>query len=199
MTNFNGLPLYELRADKENEGVFCISLVEFPAIEQNFLVFADAHEYKFTQVYEDKHILYGPAMIPDLPIYRRDAQGKEYYVTFSKETIAQIAEKFHKDSCNFNISVDHETDVDGCFVFTSYIIDRANGIDPVQFKDLQDGTWIVGVKVENDAVWDAIKDRELFKGFSVEVIATPFRMSKEVDEKPKNWLEELLKGKLILK
>lgn len=203
----SNLPIYELMLDQDNDGVYCISLVDRPAIEQDFLVFDAQEELHFTKVDEEKHIVYGPAMIPDMLIYRKDQAGREYYVKFSKETIAQIAEKFHKDNCIYNISVGHEIDVNGCFVFTSYIIDRENGIDPVQFRNIADGSWIVGVKVDNDDVWNAIKNTDLLRGFSVEVIATPFKMKKTepTNEEPhqemreNNWLENLLSGKIINK
>ena len=200
----NNLPIYELKLDQESDGVFCISLVDYPAIEQDFLVFDAQEEIKFTKIDEEKHIVYGPAMVPDMAIYRKDAQGREYYVKFSKETIAQFAEKFHRDNCLFNISLAHEIEVTDCFVFTSYIIDRENGIDPVQFKNVADGSWIVGIKVENESVWDMIKNTDLLRGFSVEVVATPHKMSKteptnvEVPQetaKP-GWLYNLLKGKI---
>lgn len=201
---YNNLPIYELKLDKNTDGVYCISLVDFPAIEQDFLVFDAQEEIKFTKVDEEKHIVYGPAMIPDMAIYRRDESGREYYVKFSKETIAQIAQKFHKDNCIYNISVGHETDVNGCYVFTSYLIDRENGLDPVQFRNIADGSWIVGVKVDNDNVWNAIKNTDLLRGFSVEVIATPFKMEKTepTNEEPAqetlktNWLADLLTGNL---
>lgn len=201
---YNNLPIYELKLDKDNDGVYCISLVDYPAIEENFLVFDNQEELKFTKIDEDKHILYGPAMVPDMAIYRRDSQGREYYVKFSKETVAQIAQKFHKDNCIYNISVAHEIDVNDCYVFTSYIIDRENGIDPKQFSTVADGSWIIGVKVENEKVWDAIKTTDLMKGFSVEVIATPFMMEKteptneEINQEAlkTNWLADLLTGNL---
>lgn len=201
---YNNLPIYELKLDKNTDGVYCISLVDFPAIEQDFLVFDAQEEIKFTKVDEEKHIVYGPAMIPDMAIYRRDESGREYYVKFSKETIAQIAQKFHKDNCIYNISVGHETDVNGCYVFTSYIIDRENGLDPVQFRNIADGSWIVGVKVDNDNVWNAIKNTDLLRGFSVEVIATPFKMEKTNDKSSEeghkeDWLKTILSGHFIIK
>ena len=200
----SNLPIYELLLDKDDDGVYCISLVDRPAIEQDFLVFDAQEELQFTKVDEEKHIVYGPAMIPDMLIYRKDQHGREYYVKFSKETIAQIAEKFHRDNCIYNISVGHETDVNGCYVFTSYLIDRENGLDPVQFRNIADGSWIVGVKVDNDDVWNAIKNTDLLRGFSVEVIATPFKMKKTepTNEEPTqetlktNWLADLLAGNL---
>ena len=53
---YNNLPIYELKLDKNTDGVYCISLVDFPAIEQDFLVFDAQEEIKFTKVDEEKHI-----------------------------------------------------------------------------------------------------------------------------------------------
>ena len=85
-----------------------------------------------------------------------------------------------------------------------FCIDRENGIDPVQFKNVADGSWIVGVKVENDKVWDMIKNTDLLRGFSVEILATPHKLSKiePTNEEPTqetlktNWLADLLTGNL---
>lgn len=191
MKTYNNLPIYDLRLEADIDGVSCISLVEYPAIEQDFLAFSDNVKENFTVADNDKHILYGPAMLPDTPIYRRDKSGREYYVTFSKETIAKIAEKFYRDNRTFNISVDHEIPVTGCYVFMSYLIDRENGINPTQFSKCPDGTWITAIKVENEQVWDAVKNTDLLKGFSVEIMATPHRMSSDKS----NWVNDLFKGK----
>lgn len=185
------LPIYELKLNNLDDGVFCISLVEYPAIEEDFLVFDSQSPINFTKIDEDKHILYGPAMIPEMLIYRRDESGREYYVKFSKETIAEIVERFARNNYISNISLNHETPVEGCFVFNSYLIDRKSGIDPIQFKDIEDGSWIVGVKVDNLSVWNEVKNTDLLRGFSVEVLATPYKMSKE-----DNWLNNLFKGVL---
>lgn len=55
----------------------------------------------------------------------------------------------------------------GITYFQSLIIDKEQGICPTAFKDLPDGTWIVGCKVENDKVWEAVKSGEV-KGFSID-------------------------------
>ena len=46
MTTFNGLPLWEakININDEETGMFCISLVEAPATESNFLAFSEDKE-----------------------------------------------------------------------------------------------------------------------------------------------------------
>jgi hypothetical protein len=53
--------------------------------------------------------------------------------------------------------------------------------------ELPDGTWMIGVKVDDDATWQAVKNGEV-KGFSIEGWFTPMAET-EVKEKD---LEKLL-------
>ena len=93
------MKLYELLIDEENEfsGVNAVSIVENPAIQSDFIALADQKPVLLARTNEDKRILMGAALIPDKPIYR-NIDGEEFYIYFSKETIAKVAEKFYKDS-----------------------------------------------------------------------------------------------------
>ena len=164
METYNGKPLLRLKINGEEDGVNVISLVEFPAVERNFIQLSK--EVKLSLNDEKKELL-GVALIPDFPIYRRDEQG-EYYITFSAESIRKIAIDFYK-KLNVNMAdMEHTHDMeDGITYFQSMIVDKENGICPAAFKDLPDGTWIVGCKVDNDEVWDAVKSGAI-KGFSID-------------------------------
>ena len=164
MEMFEGKPLLRLTINGEEDGVNIISLVEFPAVERNFIQLSK--EVKLS-LNEEKKELLGVALIPDMPIYRRDEQG-EYYITFNAESIRKIAIDFYK-KLNVNMAdMEHTHDMeDGITYFQSLIIDKEQGICPTAFKDLPDGTWIVGCKVDNDLVWDAVKSGEV-KGFSID-------------------------------
>ena len=86
---YNKLPLYKMVLDDgEDLGVSKISLVEFPAVEEDFLLFENKEpkEYKFKVQDEEKHIVSGIVMVADRPIYREDSYGKGYYVVFPKES-----------------------------------------------------------------------------------------------------------------
>ena len=64
--------------------------------------------------------------------------------------------------------MEHTHDMeDGITYFQSMILDKENGICPKAFKDLPDGSWLVGCKVDNNEVWDAVKSGEV-KGFSID-------------------------------
>jgi hypothetical protein len=56
--------------DLENDGVFAVSLVEFPAIEENFIALSkEGIELKVVD--EERRIVVGYALIPDKRIYRK--------------------------------------------------------------------------------------------------------------------------------
>lgn len=144
-----------------------VALVDRPAIERNFLAFDE--KLKFA-VDEDKRIISGPAMLADFPIYRNDEAYGEYFVTFEKETILSIVQKFFKQGFikNFNLFHDPNQETTGLTIFESFIVDSERGISPMKgFEDAKDGSWFLSAKVEDEAVWEKIKAGEV-KGFSVE-------------------------------
>ena len=125
---------------------------------------------KFQVISEDEHIISGPLMVADMPIYRNNEKFGEHYVTFSAETIRQIAIKFAKKKYQNHVNLMHDPSmiIDGCTMFESFIVDKKRGIMPMQgFEDIADGSWFGSFYVENPEVWKNIKDGFL-KGFSVE-------------------------------
>jgi len=121
----------------------------------------------FSVVNNEERVVVGPAMIPDMPIYRRDETG-EYYVFFDKKTIETIALKFYAKGFQQSANEMHTKPVEGITFFMSWIADESKGIPKMkQFEDLPDGTWFLGAKVMNDETWSKVKDGT-FKGFSVE-------------------------------
>jgi hypothetical protein len=119
---------------------------------------------------EDKQIVVGPAMIPDIEIFRKDKKTKEpYYVKFTAETIAKIAEKFMRENRNNESNVNHNTeDRAGSYVMESWIVetpeDKAN---TVYNLDVPVGTWVIKMRVQDPKVWKMVKAGEL-TGFSIE-------------------------------
>jgi hypothetical protein len=60
--------------------------------------------------------------------------------------------------------------VEGVTMFESFISDTSRGIAPMKgFEDSPDGSWFGSFKVDNEAVWQMIKDGKVM-GFSVEGI-----------------------------
>lgn len=181
----NNLPLYELQFDDNDSTLGCskISLVEDPAVEEFFLKFSkDEQEKEHKSFYfkdDSKHIVTGIAMRADYPIYRNQ-DGQEFYVQFSKDTIEKMMQKFMKEQRLFDISLDHNQDVRDCYLIESFIINKERGICPNEFSDVEDGSWIISVKIENEDVWNKICSGEV-KGFSIEteMIANAFSNQKQ--------------------
>ena len=181
----NNLPLYELLFDDNDSTLGCskISLVESPAVEEFFLKFSkDEQEKEHKSFYfkdDSRHIVTGIAMRADYPIYRNQ-DGQEFYVQFSKDTIEKMMQKFMKEQRLFDISLDHKQDIKDCYLIESFIINKERGICPNEFLDVEDGSWIISVKIENPDVWDKICSGEV-KGFSIEteMIASAFSNQKQ--------------------
>ena len=207
---YKNLPLYNLVIDDDDTlGVDKISLVTYPAVEENFLLFDETKraDYSFSIQNEEKRIVSGIAMVADRPIYRETPDKKGYYVVFSKETIEKIAHRFAKNNYAFNISTQHKTDVTDCYVVESFIINKERGICPKEFADVEDGSWYTSVKIDNQELWNEIKNGEGLNGFSVEIraIAEDFNKTEPSNvESPSkgpkdNWLSSLLSGKFTNK
>ena len=120
------------------------------------------------QADDEKRIVIGPAMIPELKIFRKDVDGNPYYVFFSADTIKLIAEKYMRNKyLDNNDEMHNGKAIQDVYVYESWIKeydeDKSNKYG---YADLPIGTWFVAMKVRNDNVWNKIKAGEL-KGFSV--------------------------------
>ena len=167
------LPIYQLEISEDlNDDVEVdfVALVDRPAIERDFLKFKEA-KANFVIQSEDRRIVSGALMLADTPIYRNDQNG-EYYVTFTKDTIEKIAQKFFKKGYQSNVNLMHDEAlaVEGVTMYESFIVDSSRGVMAMKgFEDAPEGSWFGSFKVENESVWNKIKSGE-FKGFSVEGI-----------------------------
>jgi hypothetical protein len=146
-------------------GVGAISLVEFPATEENFIFL---NEVKLASVNKERQMLYGPALIPNKYILRIDKNtGEDYYIYFDAETIAKCAHLYLKKNLQHNTTLEHEFSVMGCPVVESWIIEGEQ--DKAYHFGLTApvGSWIVGVNVTDPEIWQEVKDGNV-KGFSIE-------------------------------
>jgi hypothetical protein len=162
------LPVYELYIKEDDSEVDFISLVDVPAIQKDFIAFAE--KQRFEVVNEDRRIISGAIMLADQMIYRSSEKFGEHYVKFSKETIQQIAIRYAKRGYQKNVNVMHDDQLqlDGVVLFESFLTDASRGVLPMKgFEDAADGSWFGSMYVENEKAWQAVKDKKL-KGFSVE-------------------------------
>ena len=163
------LPVYQIIVeDGDDTGISLISLVEDPAIVMKGMAFNNKEVMSFKEV-GDKQIIIGPALIPDMKIYREDEKYGQYYVTFTKETIAKMVEKFNKFGSNRKINIDHSNQMVDAFIIEDWVTEdlvydksRKYGIEvPI-------GTYMIMVKIEDTKFWlEEVKGNEKF-GFSIE-------------------------------
>jgi len=191
MANFE---IIELLIDetKDEYGINAVSVVRDPAIEENFVAL-NKHEVELKEVDTEKRILMGAALIPNKQIYRRN-KDKEYYIFFSEETVRKASELFLMRSNQNNATYEHERKMlEGMSVVESWIIEDEKLDKSVKYGfNLPKGTWMISMKVNNDDIWQSVKDGEV-KGFSIEGhFADKYEMSIQKQEII-NKLKELLK------
>ena len=128
-------------------------------------------QLKFS-IQSDKKKIIGPALIPDMDIYRRDPDGFEYFIRFSKETIEKLVEKFNKAGSTRRINFNHTSQMVNAFINSSWIKDSENdkSVGYPEFKDLPIGTWFIEVKVEDENFWNSKVKDEGYYSFSIEGI-----------------------------
>ena len=162
----NKLPIYNAEIKDERDGIIAISFVEEPAVESNFMLFGKQIPLFFAN--EEKKNILGVIMRADFPIYRRDKDGNEFYITYSADTIAKMAQKYFVSGAVNMISTDHSGEaLDGVSLVQWYIKDTDKGIVPNGFDDVKDGSLFAEFHIENENLWTACKDGT-FKGFSLE-------------------------------
>lgn len=180
MRQYNGLPLFEVVFDEEQSVFNNVAFVTAPAIDENFIQLSKQEEQDVKlSVDEEKRIVSGPALIPDMPIYR-DQGGRKFYITWTVDTIKQMAINFFQHSRQNSGNVEHQIPVNGITYFESYLIDKERGISPKEFADLPNGTWMLSAKVTNDDVWGMVKDGTL-TGFSIDASNVQFKEDRTID------------------
>ena len=174
MVTFKGLPVYRATLGSE-DGVVRVSLVEDPAVQSQFDVFARGGKAPalYAVQSEEKRIVRGVVLRADWPIYRRDSlDDPGYYVTFGAEVIRKAAERYLTEGRANAVDTDHDgQEVDGVQMVQFFIKDTAAGVAPAGFDDIADGSLFAEYHITNDEVWDEVK-AGTWKGFSVEIFYT---------------------------
>ena len=161
--------IVELVIDENDEtsGIEAISVVETPAIEENFVAL-NKHELQLKEVNKEKRILMGAALIPDKSIYRRNDKGDEYYIYFSKDTVRKASELFFKRSNHKNATYEHKQPIEGMTIVESWIVENTKKDKSAHYGlNVPEGTWMVSMKVDNEEIYEKAKNGEV-KGFSIE-------------------------------
>lgn len=160
----------ELFIDEEGDlsGIDAISIVEQPAIEENFVALKDEVKVELADVDKEKRILMGAALIPNKKIYRRNRED-EYYIYFSEDTVRRASELFLMKGNQNKSTLEHEAELSGMSVVESWIIeDETHDKSRKYGLKMPVGTWMVSMKVNNDEVWEDYVKTGKVKGFSIE-------------------------------
>ena len=168
---------YKVGCDSET---YAISMVDMPAIESDFVALEKQEEEKVQVFLEsnERHMVYGAALIPDKDIYRNNGE-QEFYISFTKESIEKMSQDFMKNYRQNEVTLDHE-EMANDITITEAQLDE----DPYKDKanalgiNVPKGTWMVGMKVNQIDVWERVKSGEL-KGFSVESMISLEDFSKQ--------------------
>jgi hypothetical protein len=165
------MEIIELVIDENEElsGIEAISVVESPAIEEDFIALKNQEQIRLAEVSKEKRLLMGAALIPEKPIYRKSGDH-EFYIYFSKDTVAKASQMFLKAGNQGQATLEHtEEKLSGMTIVESWLVE-----DDVHDKsrkyglDMPIGTWMVAMKVDNDDIWNNYVKEGKVKGFSIE-------------------------------
>jgi len=191
------MKIIELVLDEEQEdsGIEAISIVENPAIEEDFIAL-NSKEIKLAEVSKDKKLLMGALLVPNKPIYRKSGED-EYYIYFSKDTISKASQLYLKKGNQNNSTLEHQHTLSGLTLVESWIVESETQ-DKSRLYNLNVpvGTWMGTIKVNNDEIWNEYVKTNKVKGFSIEgYFADKMERPKEsVEEKMEIQNNKLLKS-----
>ena len=162
------MKIIELILDEDEAiGVEAVSLVNSPAIESDFIALNN-QEIKLAEINKEKRLLMGALLIPQKPIYRRTGE-EEYYIFFSKKTVAKASQMYLQNGNQSQSTLEHDKQLKGLTLVESWIVeDKEKDKTALYGLDVPVGTWMGSVKVENDEIWNDYVKSGKVKGFSIE-------------------------------
>lgn len=190
----NTFQIYDVIIDDNSLGLTAISLVDEPAIMEDFLAFKNQDtEQMIWMSSRDKHEIVSPILIPNQLILRQGEDGSLYYIRWTKETIAMAAERYIANGFFNNFTVMHPTFYNKDMKYTDalekdiymlrmWTIDNAE-TDDANTKygfNLPEGTLMVHLKVHNRKIWQMIKNKEL-RGLSIEAFTRMIKNNNNVN------------------
>jgi hypothetical protein len=163
------MKIIELILDENEElnGIEAISIVESPAIEEDFVALK-SDEIKLAEVSKERRVLMGALLIPNKPIYRRNGED-EYYIYFSKDTVLKASQMYLMKGNQNNSTLEHQYSLSGLSLVESWIVeDEVHDKSRKYGMEVPVGTWMGTVKVNNEQVWEEFVKTGKVKGFSIE-------------------------------
>lgn len=122
-------------------------------------------------------IAYGEVYLPNIP----DSDGD----FMTPEEIQKTAHQFLANQKGLNIDIEHDGNLIGAQVVESFIARKSD-------DTFVDGSWVVGVHINDAKVWEAVEKGDL-SGFSMQGMAThvPAKLEMEIPEFVKGETDEV--------
>ena len=161
--------LKNYRVRPSTSDIYAVSLVEDEAVESGFIALSKQKQpMNFKIQNEEKRMLYGVALRANFPIYRCYGD-EEFYLTFDANAIERLVNKFMSNFEQRNFTIDHMEPAEGIVITESWLVkdtenDKSNALG---LENVSEGSWIIGCKINNDEIWQSIKEGR-WHGFSIE-------------------------------
>ena len=151
-----------------------VRLIKRDARSDNFARLADWNQdaVQIKKLDQEEQVVFGEVYAPGFP----DSQGD----FMTPDEVKKMAYNFLRKGVTSNIDVNHSQQPSGSYVVESFI---ARDDDPIYIP----GSWVIGVKVPDAAVWQMVKSGEL-NGFSLDGMGLRTDTVFEIE------MPELLKG-----
>tara|TARA_R110001599_G_scaffold72161_1_gene200578 strand:- start:2392 stop:3246 length:855 start_codon:yes stop_codon:yes gene_type:complete len=164
------MDIVELILDEESEemvGIEAVSIVSAPAIEESFLALS-SDEIKLAKVDGEKRIVMGCALVPNKMIFRK-RNDTTFYVYFSEDTVRRASELFFQNGNQSNATLEHQMKANNLTVVESWIVeDEKKDKSAIYGLNAPVGSWVISMKIEDDELWQQIKEGKKYTGFSIE-------------------------------
>ena len=185
------IPIYDITLDGDSLGLTAISLVDSPAIMENWVAFSKQQMIWMSNA--EKREVIAPLLIPDQLILRRAEDGSLYYIRWKRETILQAAEKYiangwfnnftymHPTFYNKDMKYEDALEKDIYMLRLWTIEDAANDDANTKYGfHLPEGTLMCHFKVHNRKLWQKIKNKEVM-GCSIEAFTTMVKNNSNIN------------------
>lgn len=161
--------LKNYRVKPSTSDIYAVSLVEEEAVESGFIALSKQKQPMDFKIHnEEKRMLYGVALRANFPIYRCFGED-EFYLTFDANAIERLVNKFMSNYGQKSFTIDHMEPAEGIVITESWLVtdpenDKSNALG---LENVSEGSWIIGCKINNDEIWQSIKEGR-WHGFSIE-------------------------------
>lgn len=155
------MKLFELIIEDENvDGVFAMSFVSDPAIEEHGMFF-HKDEVTFKEIKEEG-LFVAPILIPNKKILRIDGEGNPYSVFFSTDTVKKLSQLYLKKKFQDSVTIEHEDKVENITLVESWLKEsKLQDKSKLYGIDVPVGSWLGTFKIENEEVKEKFRNGEI--------------------------------------